>query len=333
MKSSQLYLAQLALSGGVLATEYQEASGSASGPAAGVYDITPGPGYPDWNILNRNPTASSSKRLSLGWGIATEIPNGKSPTNPLTWRINITEADVPDASNASGPIPNARMVNMVYDFSWEGGENIEDTMAAIQDKSQPSGNYTGPPQLCATIFEGLFPANVTNAYNSSSDDGCEGVIPDACLQALLSLGSTTQSESGCAVPRFPNDIPVCEGVFPSSGLTMSTISLTSGGRNGSSNDTSFPLRSGEAFHFESSVAFEDGNTTYFNQQDLSLHMMVLDTVNSSRRAVCQRVNASAEAKGRNTGAEEDVPGAAVMGSIVSMWAVGMAAFGALAFLL
>lgn len=317
MKTSQLSLLHLALASSVLATEYGPSTGSGAGPSE--------VGLPDWRSLNHNPKASKSERLTSGWGIATEIPGGESPKQSLTWRINITEAAIPNASNASGPIPNARMLNTVYDLSWDGDQNLEDTMSAIQSAAQPSKSGMVPPQLCATIFTAFFPANVTNAFNETSDDSCIGPL-GACLAPLLSSTGRTGA-SGCPTLKDPSTIPECEGVFENSG-DPATLDLTANG-TGAAN-ASFPLMSGNGFFFQNSGIYEEENSTYFDQERLRLHVMVLDTVDSARRAVCSRVSAGEQAEGENTGAVEMEGGVAAV--VVSNWVVLGAAFGAIGLL-
>lgn len=318
MKPSQLYFTQLALVGSAIATQYGPVTGSGYGPSQS--------GTPDFLTLNHDPQASKSERLTSGWGISVECPEGKPTEQTLTWRINITEAAVPDASNASGPIPNARMLNTVYDLSWQGDDNLQDTMSAIQRDAHPSRNVSQPPQLCATIFTAVFPANITNAYNESSQDSCIGAFGD-CLGPLLFTGEA--GPSGCPTVKDPSAIPACDGVFENSG-DPATLDLTQAG-TGAPN-ASFPLLSGNGFFFQSSEAYEEGNTTFFDQQNSRLHVMILDTVNSTTRAVCSRVNASIETKDMDTGASDDT-GAAGVGSSVSFWLMAMAAFGVSGFLL
>lgn len=318
MKCSHLYMAQLALATSALAADINSLVGTGPGPTQS--------GSPDWQALNRDPKATKMERLSSGWGIATEADGGKAPTNPLTWRINITEATVSDASNASGPVPNARMLNTVYDLSWEGGRTLEDTMESIQQDAQPSNNQSGSPQLCATIFTNLFPANVTNAYNDAQGDNCQNALGN-CLAPLLALDGASSSD-GCPSPKPIDSIPACDGVFGNN-TAYTTMLLTD---PGDGSNSTFPLRSGSAFFFQSSEPYEAGNTTYFDQQDLRLHMMILNTVSSTTRAVCSRVNSSVEAKDMSTGASDD-EGAAMLGYSTSLWTVGVAVFGVLAFVL
>ncbi|CZT20303.1 uncharacterized protein RCC_06162 [Ramularia collo-cygni] len=320
MKASQLYLTHLALASCTTAIQYGPTTGSGYGPSA--------PGTPDFLTLNHNPKLSKSQLLTSGWGIATEIPGGKSPSQTLTWRINITEAAIPNASNASsGPIPNPRMLNTVYDLSWQGDGNLQETMSEIQKDAKPSRSEDlEAPQLCATVFTAFFPANVTNAYTASSQDSCSGALGD-CLGPLLSTTGTTGA-SGCPIVRDPSTIPACAGVFENNGAPA-TLELTQNG-TGIAN-SSFPLLSGNGFFFQSSGVYEEGNRTVWDQERLRLHVMVLDTVRSARRAVCSRVDAELEAEGRSTGAADGI-GAAVGGSRVSFWGVGGAFLGALALL-
>lgn len=310
MKTS-LLLAQLALASSTLATQYGPETGFGCGPSQ--LDS------PNWLTLNQNPNLSKSELLPSGWGIATEIPNGESPKQPLTWRINITEAALANALNSSGLIPNARMLNTVYDLSWPGGENLQNTMSTIRNAAQPSRDHSfeKPPQLCATIFTALFPTNVTNTFNETSGDSCIGALGE-CLSPLLSAGEV--GESGCPTVADPRRIPACKAVFEGSG-DPATLDLTANGTG--AENASFPLMSGGGFFFQSSGAYEEGDTSVLEKEKERLHVMILDTVGSARRAVCSRVDAGVEVK------EEE--GAAGLGKGVSGWMIGVFVTGIVVF--
>jgi hypothetical protein len=276
--------------------------------------------------LNRSPGATKSVATPFGWGLAVDgSSDGESSSTRPSWRINITEIPVADATYPNGStIPNAKIVNTVYDFSYESNESIPEALATAQQEATPN-NSTSMPYLCATIFSSFFPANVTNAINStSSGSACSPAIGEACLTAILQSASTSGSSiDQCKSFTSPNTLPECLGSFTSN--TQTTALLSDPGSGTSNGTSSYPLHSGTSFWYQSSEAHDGSDSMFFDQQDLRMHMMIVQTPDLTY-SMCTRVNASVDASGLAEGAstvEEGAAGKAVIGSMSTLL-VGLA---------
>jgi hypothetical protein len=138
----------------------------------------------------------------------------------LTWRTNVSEVAVNDAvadtSNDSAAILNARVINTVFDLSWNSNDTIQEVLLR-QGLVSPFG--------CIVMIDGLQLAqNVTSKYTQSDNGSCNNVLGEQCVKDFLtSINGTVEGDQCPGIPDLPASCGRTLGTSMSrlSGFTMS----------------------------------------------------------------------------------------------------------------
>lgn len=166
-------------------------------------------------------SSSSSTTASQAMGFSLYYPApDNAPAAPVwQWRIRLNEADDSDSE-----IPNARVLNTVYDFSFPNAQTLNQ---AVADNS----GLLNVSAFCVTVVESLFPANVVNKWeedtlsNGSEEESCQTPLRKRCTGAIQDrYRSSTPDENGCRGSGLDiSHIKECEWAFDG-GYQASTYS-------------------------------------------------------------------------------------------------------------
>lgn len=194
-------------------------------PLVGYANPLAGPPNPLAVLPGQPPNATKSINF---------MPFGPSVDATWTWTVNITEFAVPPSPQLGS---NARVLNTVYSFSWpENGTNTS-TMAGEIASLNKTSQY--PVCVSAAGVRMLFPANVTNMFNSTKDASgdCSTSLGSACVNAIKNAWLSTRSnKTGCPVGDSTfnyfaspvsgvfniSNIPECMGSVPTTGPIFSS---------------------------------------------------------------------------------------------------------------
>lgn len=170
----------------------------------------------DFDASSSQTTSSQTMGFSLYWPAPD---NGPAP--PVwQWRISLNEADATDSD-----IPNARVLNTVYDFSFPG--NADTLPQAVADNS----GQLNQTAFCVTVVESLFPASVINKWNDdvlsngSEEESCQTPLRKRCTNAIEKRFQNSEpDENGCRGSDLDlSHIKECEWSFDG-GYQASTYS-------------------------------------------------------------------------------------------------------------
>lgn len=168
----------------------------------------------DFDVSNSQSTSSQTMGFSLYWPAPD---NG--PAAPIwQWRISLNEAEPSDSD-----VPNARVLNTVYDFSF-GADTLPQAVANNVAQLNQSA-------FCVTVVESLFPANVINKWNEdvlsngSEEESCQTPLRKRCTGAIQDrFASSEPDENGCKGSGIDiSNIKECEWSFDG-GYQASTYS-------------------------------------------------------------------------------------------------------------
>ncbi|KAK4503415.1 hypothetical protein PRZ48_004330 [Zasmidium cellare] len=272
----------------------------------------------DFDTSSSRTTTSQTMGFSLYW----PAPDN-SPAPPVwQWRISLNEADATDSD-----VPNARVLNTVYDFSFPNGDTLNQ---AVADNS----GQLNTTAFCVTVVESLFPANVINKWNDdvlsngSEEESCQTPLRKRCTGAIEdAIRNSDPDENGCRGSNVDlSTVRQCEWVFDG-GYQASTYNLV--GNQSAADNSSFPIRNGGGFTHVTSPVYDATNRTWFEQEDLRMHMIIIDS-GSTYTPLCMRVNSSVKADSVATGANT---GAASTSISLNSWLLLAAGFVALAYAL
>ena len=129
---------------------------------------------------------------------------------------------VRDASDSD--VPNAKVLNTVYDFSFPSGGTLNQAVADNSGQLNISA-------FCVTVVESLFPANVINNWNDDSlsngseEESCQTPLRKRCTDAISDrFASSTPDENGCRGSDLDlSKVKQCEWAFDG-GYQASTYS-------------------------------------------------------------------------------------------------------------
>ncbi|KXT14241.1 hypothetical protein AC579_7563 [Pseudocercospora musae] len=261
-----------------------------------------GAGPPNTSFAEENRHTDVSKSVPFH-----PIRPNDANRKPWTWTVNVTELAVPDAESPPGVRKRSldltfhSIVNTVYSLGWETDGNATSLPVELDEQRARSSEA-----LCVHPIEmsSLFPPNVTNLYNDTADasGSCATTIGQTCVDAIRD-----------AVTSEPRDRNGCRG----RGLNLTAIAESTGNLhtyplnnpdnidNGTSRFQNETYSSGDAFRYISSVPYDTTRIQYaFDEEQLRVHMVLVDAGDDSFNAVCMRVNASVEATDDpQTGAE------------------------------
>lgn len=159
---------------------------------------------------NHNPNSTSS----VTFNFTTIASNGRPAfSEQWTWRVNITDIATSNFDNPNdmigggfaGNLTDPTFTNVVYDFQWPGGDDLDTYLAAATD------NATGVAgKLCyATLDLRGLPANVSNKYQESDNGNCNNVLGEECVNALLAAWQPVQADGLCPSGPGFKTIPEC----------------------------------------------------------------------------------------------------------------------------
>lgn len=168
----------------------------------------------DFDVDNSDTTSSQTMSFSLYY----PAPENGPDAPVWQWRINLNEAEPNDSD-----VPNARVLNTVYDFSF-GADTLNQAVA----NNPAQLNQTA---FCVTVVESLFPANVINKWNEdvlsngSEEESCQTPLRKRCTDAIARRYSTSETdENGCKGSSIDiSHIKECEWSFDG-GYQASTYS-------------------------------------------------------------------------------------------------------------
>lgn len=125
-------------------------------------------------------------------------PNdGNAPRWQLITRLE--EAAPPDSQ-----IPNAQVLNTVYDFGFPSEGNLSQAVAA-------SSGQLDQNNFCVSLLETLLPSAEANRYNAdteqnASDGSCAYPFRDHCLEAISNrVAETKPADDGCRMSNVNLD--------------------------------------------------------------------------------------------------------------------------------
>ncbi|KAF7189162.1 hypothetical protein HII31_09584 [Pseudocercospora fuligena] len=301
----------------VAATYYAPDSGIGAGP-------------PNTSFVEENQHPDASKSVEFH-PIRPNDANGK----PWTWTVNVTKIGVPDAESPPGLYPpaytepDAQIVNTVYSFSWAPDGNTTSLPVELDEQRDSSSE-----PICVSPIEmySLLPPNVTNLYNDTADPSgnCAATIGQTCVDAIKdALLSEPRDRNGCRGRGLNlTAIPECTGNLPLDWYTFSCtyeifdsleciqalltwitdpypLNNPNNIDNGTSRFQNETYSSGEAFHYISTIPYNTTRIQYpFDEEQLRVHMLLVNAGDDSFNALCMRINTSVEATDDpQTGAE------------------------------
>lgn len=162
--------------------------------------IGPQPEGEDYSNAINNPVAEKQVAFTL-WD-----PED-STAEPPTWsfRTRLAEATVGDSA-----IPNAQLLNTVYDLQFPNAQTYRDAIAA-------NSGQLNQTSFCVTILESLLPSGRVNAYNEDDNaySSCRGPLRDACLEAIRERWAESEwDDEGCRGQDLDlSEIKQCEWTF------------------------------------------------------------------------------------------------------------------------
>ncbi|KAM0713930.1 hypothetical protein Q7P37_010892 [Cladosporium fusiforme] len=213
-----------------------------------------------------------------------------------SWRINITDVSLPGATD--GPDPH--IVGTTHDLQWPNKTmNLREALSSLD------------PELDFAVEEGFGPkfynfinyANpgVTNKFTETSNNTCENVIPEQCLQTIMDIARDGDGTSSSA---FDNDLSeYCYDVFqglphfwyPREMTREAHFVLQNGEFGAGPNDTNRriteerPLNNSDAFWSSHTESYGESNSTAIEQQKSRLNVLVISWENRSE-ALCARID-------------------------------------------
>ncbi|KAF2214583.1 hypothetical protein CERZMDRAFT_105180 [Cercospora zeae-maydis SCOH1-5] len=261
----------------------------------------PGP-FPEGQDFLEDAQVTREKAITFDLYFPNE---GDAPRWQLITRLE--EASPPDTQ-----IPNAQVLNTVYDFGFPNGGNLTGAVAA-------SSGQLDQNNFCVTILQTQIPSSRANKYNAdteenASEGSCAYPFRDACIDAIAErVGKTQPGEDGC---RMSNGIDLssiiqCEWVFESD-TRVATYNLLSPELAGN-------LTGG--FAHITSDPYDGNNRTFFDIADTRIHFVAIDSGNTFT-PLCVKVDAS----------RDQVSGGA-SNLNKSLWLIGAVVTGALAYAL
>ncbi|CAK1355604.1 hypothetical protein CB0940_00683 [Cercospora beticola] len=233
------------------------------------------------------------------------FPNdGNAPRWQLITRLE--EAPPPDTQ-----IPNAQVLNTVYDFGFPNGGNLTQAVAA-------SSGQLDQNNFCVTILQTQIPSSRANDYNADTEDNasegsCAYPFRDACINAIAArIGETEPGEDGCRMSAISlTDLVQCEAIFESD-TRVATYNLLAP-------DVTGNLTGG--FAHITSDPYDGNNRTFFDIAETRIHFVAIDSGNTFT-PLCVKVDA-----------ERDQVTAGAPSLNKNLWLVGAVVAGALAYVL
>lgn len=165
--------------------------------------VGPQPAGQDYSDAINNPAAQKQVAFSL-WDPEDSV------AEPPSWsfRTRLAEATIPSEITS---IPNARVLNTVYDFQFPNSNNYRDVVAA-------NSGQLNQTSFCVTVLESLLPSGRINAYtedDSNAYDSCRGPLRDACLESMRKKWMESDwDDAGCRGKDLDlSEIKQCEWTF------------------------------------------------------------------------------------------------------------------------
>ncbi|KAI1312918.1 hypothetical protein F5Y03DRAFT_390619 [Xylaria venustula] len=210
-----------------------------------------------------------------------------------TWRVNVSDVAVPDATHLEKNITDPHIVSLTWDFSWPGNDNLSDILGGNGSEFcwvQLDSNYD-------------FPVNVTNTFTEdiATNSSCVPALGKACVDAILKIvpNNCVWESVDIDFTRFPE----CAGAFADS-VHHNTEGEAYIGNFLNNTDPTFQLSSGGPFYLRLSVPVNGAQSETFNAVANGLNIVLLSAkIRESRseaqhgyvqgsELLCTRVNAT-----------------------------------------
>lgn len=161
----------------------------------GTNSSAPDDGYATFKAADRMPNETHEVMFNRD----NTITSGKN----WTWTLKISNVAMPNdtgfdiGAQRSVDYPNAHVAFTTYDFGWPQGGNLNQAVAKGENLNSAITN-TYPS--CMYLIWAMWPANVSEKYDSSSSD-CTSALGQDCVNKLL---GGMQGGAECESNNFPS---------------------------------------------------------------------------------------------------------------------------------
>ncbi|KAK0935301.1 hypothetical protein LTR29_013093 [Friedmanniomyces endolithicus] len=199
-----------------------------------------------------------------------------------SWRVNITNVAVPNATVAS-PGDSASLTldphvaYTTYDLRWPNSGTLNDQLISM---ANTSGVSSSGLDMCAYVTTGI--------VAKQAQSNCSSALGDQCVQSMLNDLANSPNAATCGWAPMAT-LQGCENVFVNATNGLNTLGFTLGNSTASSNSTAQALQPNEAFFYSTSEAIAATNLTYLDAQKQALQLMILQ-VGGQSQVLCMSLN-------------------------------------------
>ncbi|KAM0715213.1 hypothetical protein Q7P37_009678 [Cladosporium fusiforme] len=287
----------------------------------GSYGTVPRPYDSIWGEAQTDNTTNQTYFIEAyrNPDVTKSVPFTLAGHEGWTWRINVTNVGLPTAPDGL----DSYLVGTTHDLQWPNKSSTLREAVDSMDVDWIPETFGDRRKVCAfSLHQYTFP-EITNRYNDSSSNSCDGVIPDECLSFVLNAARSvgtghcrmhfngTQLRDAC---EDTWDVDWDFTLHDRKSLEGSdlTHNYTYVPKNADKlredfNQTEWvlynglwevdnrivedrPLNNSDAFWSEHSRSFNESNTTAIEQRKSKLNVLVLSMANNFQQALCTRID-------------------------------------------
>ncbi|KAK0796789.1 hypothetical protein LTR75_010090 [Friedmanniomyces endolithicus] len=210
------------------------------------------------------------------------IPFTIDSSEGWSWRVNITNVAVPNATAASSGdgaslTPDPHVAYTTYDLRWPNSGTLNDQLISM---ANTSGAASSGLDMCAYVTTGI--------VAKQAQSNCSSALGDQCVQSILNDLANSPNAATCGWAPMAT-LQGCENVFVNATNGLYTLGFTLGNSTASSNSTAQALQPNEAFFYSTSEAIAATNLIYLDAQKQALQLMILQ-VGGQSQVLCMSFN-------------------------------------------